>query len=60
MTYEYECCACGHKWEKEAPITAEPDKKCPQCSQESAKRLVSAALFVLKGSGWAADGYKGT
>ena len=32
-------------------------KDMPAVWAESAKRLVSGAGFVLKGSGWAADGY---
>lgn len=60
MTYEYECKQCSHRWEQEAPISAEPEKKCPKCGQESAQRLVSPSTFVLKGGGWAADGYKGS
>ena len=58
MTYEYICTACGHQWEAEQRISSEPLNKCPKCEQESAKRLVSGGLgFILKGSGWYADGY---
>ena len=58
MIYEYKCSACGHEWEKEAPITSDPETRCPKCGQEKAKRLVSLTHFVLKGPGWASDGYK--
>ena len=58
MTYEYLCTACGHQWEAEQRISADPLKKCPKCNQESAKRLVSGGMgFILKGGGWYADGY---
>ena len=58
MTYEYICTACGHQWEAEQPISADPLKKCPECKRRSAKRQVSGGLgFILKGSGWYADGY---
>ena len=57
MTYEYECSECGHQWESEAPMSADPEKDCPKCGQPSAKRLVSAPAFILRGGGWAADGY---
>lgn len=57
MTYEYECTSCGHHWEQEQKITAEPERVCPQCHELTAKRLVSATGFVLKGTGWFRDGY---
>lgn len=58
MTYEYVCTACGHEWEAEQPISAEPLKKCPQCGKSKAKRQISGgAGFILKGGGWYADGY---
>ena len=58
MTYEYVCTACGHEWEAEQPISAEPLKKCPKCNKAKAKRQVSGgAGFILKGGGWYADGY---
>lgn len=58
MTYEYVCTACGHEWEAEQPISAEPLKKCPSCNKSKAKRQVSGgAGFILKGGGWYADGY---
>ena len=58
MTYEYACAICGHLWESEQPISASPLKKCPKCHKNGAKRQVSGgAGFILKGSGWYADGY---
>lgn len=60
MTYNY-CCLnpdCKHEWEHEAKITADPEKTCPKCNQETAKRLVSKGQgFQLLGSGWFKDGY---
>jgi putative FmdB family regulatory protein len=58
MTYEYACAACGHEWEAEQSIRAEPLKKCPKCGKAQAKRQISrGAGFILKGGGWYADGY---
>ena len=51
-TYEYQCRACGHKFEKFQRITEDPVKDCPACGKSEVKRLVSAAAFHLKGSGW--------
>lgn len=39
-------------------INDEPAKKCPDCLQETAVRLVSAAGFQLKGTGWYATDFK--
>jgi putative FmdB family regulatory protein len=59
VTYEYICKACGHEWEAEQSIKADPLKKCPKCKKDEAKRLVSGGLgFQLKGGGWAKEGYK--
>ena len=30
-TYEYQCDACGHKFEKFQSIKADPIRTCPQC-----------------------------
>src|ERR1043165_9968225 len=58
MTYEYMCTACGHAWEAEQSISAQPRKTCPSCHQETARRQVSGgAGFILKGGGWYADLY---
>jgi putative FmdB family regulatory protein len=54
-TYEYECTK-GHVFEVEQPITAEALKRCKVC-RSKVRRLISASHFILKGSGWYADGY---
>jgi len=54
-TYEYEC-SKGHHFEVEQPITAPALKRCKRC-RAKARRLISASHFILKGSGWYADGY---
>jgi putative FmdB family regulatory protein len=58
MTYEYICAACAHQWEAEQRISEAPLTDCPACGAAAAKRQISAgAGFILKGSGWYADGY---
>jgi putative FmdB family regulatory protein len=58
MTYEYLCTACAHEWEAEQRISEAPLTDCPACGAATAKRQISAgAGFILKGSGWYADGY---
>lgn len=50
--YEYECGGCGHRLEVLQPIGEAPLHECPSCHKASLRRLVSAAGFRLKGSGW--------
>jgi putative FmdB family regulatory protein len=56
-TYEYACEACGNSWEAEQRITEPALKDCPKCGKPEARRLISGSRFMLKGSGWYADGY---
>jgi len=50
--YEYECGACGERREFIQKFSDAPKRKCPSCGKQRLKRLVSAAAFHLKGSGW--------
>ena len=50
--YEYECGACGARHEFIQKFSDGPKRKCPACGANRLKRLVSAAAFHLKGSGW--------
>jgi putative FmdB family regulatory protein len=58
--YEYRCTACGHKLESLQKFTDSPLKDCPACGKGSLSKLVSAAGFQLKGSGWYATDFKGS
>ena len=58
MTYEYICQACGHQWEAQQSIKADPLKDCPNCHKAEAKRQISRSPgFILKGGGWYSDLY---
>ena len=70
MTYEYECLTCGRVFEIEQRITDPPLTECGAriyaVGEEVArrcggrvKRLVSSPAVILKGKGWAKDGYGG-
>ena len=56
--YEYECADCGQRVEVLQKISDEPLSQCPTCNAQSLRRLVSAAGFRLKGSGWYATDFK--
>ena len=40
-TYEHMCQSCGHEWEDEYSIKAEPPQFCPKCNAKAVKRLIS-------------------
>lgn len=56
--YEYQCGACGHRLEAFQKMTEEPLTACPNCHQATLQKLVSAAGFQLKGTGWYATDFK--
>jgi len=58
-TYEYECEACGHKFERFQSIKADPIKKCPECGKNKVKRLIGiGAGMIFKGSGFYITDYR--
>ena len=60
--YEYRCPACSavveilQRMDASAPICAECSQDAPQAP--AMVKQVSRSSFVLKGGGWASDGYK--
>ena len=56
--YEYECPNCGYHDEVLQKITDKPLKKCPSCGRNGLKKLMSAPVFRLKGSGWYETDFK--
>ena len=56
--YEYECPNCGYRDEVLQKITDKPLKKCPSCGRNGLKKLMSAPVFRLKGSGWYETDFK--
>ncbi len=58
-TYDYECDACSHSFELFQSITAEPEKKCPECGKRKLRRLIGpGAAIVFKGSGFYKTDYR--
>ena len=56
--YEYACVSCDHHLEALQKMSEDPLVFCPECGEESLKKMVSAAAFVLKGSGWYETDFK--
>ncbi|HEY8553855.1 MAG TPA: FmdB family zinc ribbon protein [Burkholderiales bacterium] len=56
--YEYECGGCGHRLEEIQKVSDDPLTDCPSCGQSRLRRLVSAAGFQLKGTGWYVTDFK--
>lgn len=56
--YEYQCSSCGHHEEVLQSISDKPLKKCPNCGKNGLKKLMSAPVFRLKGSGWYETDFK--
>jgi putative FmdB family regulatory protein len=56
--YEYQCEKCHHQLEALQKISDKPLRECPECGKHALKRLVSAPLFRLAGSGWYETDFK--
>ena len=57
--YEYACESCGHEFETLQKMSEDPLKECPSCHAPALRRLVSAAGFQLKGTGWYVTDFRG-
>jgi putative FmdB family regulatory protein len=56
--YEYQCGACGHRFETLQKVSDSPLTRCPECGEEALKKLISATAFRLKGGGWYETDFK--
>ena len=57
--YEYRCTQCQHKLESLQRFSDAPLVTCPACGKDALTKLVSAAGFQLKGSGWYQTDFRG-
>ncbi len=58
-TYEYECQACGHEFERFQSMKDDPVKRCPECRRLKVKRLFgTGAGIIFKGSGFYETDYR--
>jgi putative FmdB family regulatory protein len=47
-TYEYECAACGLRFEQRQAMTEAPLRACPECAGELRRLITGGAGFVMK------------
>lgn len=57
--YEYRCTDCSFQDEYLQKVSEPPLTQCPFCGRQSLTKMMSAAGFQLKGSGWYATDFKG-
>lgn len=58
--YEYRCSDCGFQDEYLQKVSEPPMTVCPSCGKATFAKMLSAAGFQLKGSGWYATDFKGS
>ena len=56
--YEYRCSSCGHQQEFRQTVSAAPLTTCTACGKATFSKMLTAAGFQLKGSGWYATDFK--
>lgn len=49
--YEYQCRACGHRFERIQKFSDPPVATCPSCGGD-VEKLLSSPAIQFKGSGW--------
>jgi len=57
--YEYRCGKCGFQKEFLQRLNDAPLTQCPECGKRALSKMVTAAGFQLKGTGWYATDFKG-
>lgn len=55
--YEYECAACGRRFEEMRKFSDPELTECRLCQAGPVRKVLSPTAFVLKGSGWYATDY---
>jgi len=56
--YEYRCSSCGFQKEYLRKVHDPLLSSCPECGKASFEKMLTAAGFQLKGSGWYASDFK--
>jgi len=50
--HEYECEACGARFEQIQKFSDPPIEVCPNCGERKVQKLLSSPAIQFKGSGW--------
>jgi len=56
--YEYRCSSCGFQKEYLRKLSDPALTDCPECGKQTFSKMLSAAGFQLKGSGWYATDFR--
>jgi putative FmdB family regulatory protein len=56
--YEYQCKSCGMKRDFLRKMSDPPLTTCPECGKETMQKMLTAAGFQLKGTGWYVTDFK--
>jgi len=56
--YEFECSACGVRFDRLQKLTDPDPDACPHCGAPQVKRCLTAPSFRLSGSGWYETDFK--
>lgn len=51
--YDYDCAACGRRFETVHGVHADPPGSCPLCGGGPVRKAFTPPTIVFKGSGWA-------
>jgi putative FmdB family regulatory protein len=51
--YDYDCAACGRRFEVIHGVYADPPAACPLCGGGPVKKAITAASVHYRGTGWA-------
>ena len=57
-TYEYECKACGHRFEVFQSMTEKPIRRCPECKGRVERLIGAGAGIIFRGSGFHSTDYR--
>ncbi|MEO8671021.1 MAG: FmdB family zinc ribbon protein [Tahibacter sp.] len=56
--YEFQCAACGHRFDRLQKMSDPDPTECPVCAQAQISRQVTAPSFRLAGAGWYETDFK--
>ena len=51
--YDYDCAACGRRFEVTHGVHVDSPSSCPLCGSGPVRKAITAAAIHYKGSGWA-------